>query len=118
MQLLSEIDQQDRVLNLDTDQGDNADGRGKGQGIAGQPQGGDRAKETQRNDPGHDDGAAETAKLEDQNRQYTKHRNGNRRAKAREAFRLSFSLPAERQAIAGRQGHLLFDPLERLCRDL
>ena len=118
MQLLSKIDQQDRVLNLDANQSDNADGGCKGQGIAGQPKGGDGTKQAKRNDPSHDDGAAETAKLQHQHGQDAQNRNRDRRTQSREAFRLGFSLPAERQAIARRQGDLFLDAREGLCCDL
>ena len=108
-QLGGEIDEQDRILDLDTDQRNETDDGGIADRIAAEEQRDDAAKNAERNDTGHHCNLAEATEFDHQHAQNAEHRDGDDRPQPAETARRDFGLAALVEAIA-------FGELDRLYR--
>ena len=99
--MIGEIHQQDRILDLDADEGHETDRGHEGKRVAGKPETDQAADEAEGNHRRDDRRAAEAAELEHQDRHDPEGRDHDRAGEATETFFAALDLAAKRPAGAG-----------------
>ncbi len=108
--MIGEVHEQDRILDLDPDQGDEADAGRKGDRVPGEQQQQQSAQYAQRHDRQHDQRGLEVAELQHEDREDAEHRHDDRRPNAAKSLLARLRLAAQGIPIAPWPNHRVQPP--------